>query len=170
MPSTRPLDQRKRPSRASCQFHRDLVHGLSAQPKRIPCKYLYDQRGSELFDRICEQDEYYPTRTELQIMHQHGAAVARRLGHKALLVELGSGSSVKTRIVLDHLIDPVAYCPVDISREHLLRVAAELSHDYPHVEILPIVADFAQDFELPRCGAAPRGGQRVFSWLDDWQL
>ena len=150
MPSPQPTVPQQRQARSSSQFYRDLTCGLRAQPKRIPCKYFYDRRGSELFDQICELDEYYLTRTELKIMRRHAAEMARQLGHRSLIVELGSGSSVKTRVLLDHLCDSVAYSPVDISREHLLHVAAELSSDYPHLEILPIVADFVRDFELPR--------------------
>ena len=150
MASTQQVHQDHRRSRANEQFRRDLLHGLRENPKRIPCKYLYDRRGSQLFDDICELDEYYLTRTELEIMRQCGGAMAHELGRESLVVELGSGSSVKTRILLDHLRDPIAYCPVDISRDHLLHVAGELSRDYPHLEVLPIVADFLHEFELPQ--------------------
>ena len=132
------------------EFRRDVVQGLKSEKKRIPCKYFYDKRGSELFDSICELDEYYLTRTELKIMQDHASAMAKYIGKNALLVELGSGSSIKTRILLDEVIDPVAYCPVDISQDHLLQTAAALSSDYPDLAVLPVVADFVQRFELPQ--------------------
>src|SRR5437773_11143672 len=105
------------PARLSTQqrsFLRDCLAGLSDRPKRLPCKYFYDQRGSELFDCICQLDEYYLTRAELAIMDQFAPAVGVRLGSRVMLVEYGSGSSVKTRYLLDALADPVAYVPIDV--------------------------------------------------------
>jgi dimethylhistidine N-methyltransferase len=131
------------------QFVQDCLDGLSADPKRLPSKYFYDGRGSQLFDQICELDEYYVTRTELAIMQSHGAAMAQCIGPGVRLIEYGSGSSVKTRILLDHLEDPVAYVPVDISRDHLLATADRLTNDYPQLEVLPVHADFTRDFALP---------------------
>ena len=93
---------------ASSQFLEDLLRGLNETPKKIPCKYFYDKRGSELFDQICELPEYYLTMTELSIMRRRAGEMARELGERCLLVEYGSGSSLKTRILLDHLKDPVA--------------------------------------------------------------
>jgi dimethylhistidine N-methyltransferase len=130
-------------------FYRDVVRGLESSPKRLPCKYFYDRQGSALFDQICDLDEYYVTRTELQIMQQFAAEMGEQIGPGVMLVEYGSGSSVKTRILLDHLIDPVAYCPVDISRDHLLATARDLTMDYPDIEVLPVCADFTRPFELP---------------------
>lgn len=130
-------------------FLSDVIQGLEASPKRLPCKYFYDQRGSALFDRICDLDEYYVTRTELQIMQRYAAEMGEQIGPGVMLIEYGSGSSIKTRILLDHLIDPVAYCPVDISRDHLLATARGLSADYPDIEILPVCADFTRPFVLP---------------------
>jgi dimethylhistidine N-methyltransferase len=130
-------------------FLRDVIQGLEASPKRLPCKYFYDQRGSALFDRICDLDEYYVTRTELQIMQRCAREMGEQIGPGVMLVEYGSGSSIKTRILLDHLIDPVAYCPVDISRDHLLATARGLAADYPDIEILPVCADFTRPFVLP---------------------
>ncbi|MGD9722541.1 MAG: L-histidine N(alpha)-methyltransferase [Pirellulales bacterium] len=136
-------------------FLHDVLAGLSASHKRIPCKYFYDKRGSELFDRICTLEEYYPTRTELAIMERHAAEMGAQIGPGAMLVEFGSGSSVKTRYLLDGLPQPVAYVPVDISGEHLYETAAELSLDYPHIEILPVCADFSGDFALPAATSKP---------------
>lgn len=131
-------------------FLRDVLQGLSAAQKTLPCKYLYDQRGSQLFDQICELEEYYVTRAELEIMETHAESIANQIGPSVKLVEYGSGSSVKTRILLDSLDQPVAYVPVDISRTHLLRTANDLQTTYPNIEILPVVADFTQHFKLPR--------------------
>ncbi len=136
-------------------FLPDVVHGLTLPQKSLPCKYLYDQRGSQLFDQICELDAYYPTRTELEIMESHVESIAFQLGEQVMLVEYGSGSSIKTRTLLDALEDPVAYVPVDISEEHLLRTAESLRSAYPEIEILPVRADFTQPFLLPQSHREP---------------
>lgn len=130
-------------------FHEDVVRGLRQRPRSLPCKYFYDERGSKLFDRICELDEYYLTRTELSIMERFAGEMAEQIGPGVMLVEYGSGSSIKTRILLDHLDEPAAYVPVDISREHLEQTARKLARRYPHIEILPVCADFTEEFELP---------------------
>jgi dimethylhistidine N-methyltransferase len=135
--------------RAHREFFRDVIAGLSAPAKELPCKYFYDQRGSSLFERICILDEYYLTRSELAIMHESAAEMGEQIGRGAMLVEYGSGSSVKTRYLLDALSEPVAYVPVDISGELLEQTAAELAADYPRIEILPVCADFTDSFELP---------------------
>jgi dimethylhistidine N-methyltransferase len=127
----------------------DILSGMAMSPKRIPCKYLYDQRGSKLFDAICELPEYYLTRTESLITRRFAPEIAEQIGPRAALVELGSGSSVKTRIILDHLKAPVAYVPVDISQEHLAQTAAELALAYPRLEILPVHGDFTRNLTLP---------------------
>lgn len=128
---------------------RDVIAGLQRTPKTLPCKYFYDERGSALFDEICELDAYYPTRTELAIMERHAPALAQHLGPRARIVEFGSGSSVKTQLLLDALVDPVGYVPVDISREHLLATAERLRERYPQLDIQPVVADFTKSFEIP---------------------
>ena len=130
-------------------FLRDVLAGLRQSPKQLPCKYFYDRTGSQLFDRICQLDEYYLTRCELAIMEEHAAEMGRQIGPGVMLVEYGSGSSVKTRYLLDGLVDPVAYVPVDISCEHLRRSARELARDYPRIEVLPVCADFTEELVLP---------------------
>jgi dimethylhistidine N-methyltransferase len=130
-------------------FLRDVLSGLSKRRKELHCKYFYDERGSKLFDQICELDEYYPTRTELGIMSEHARAIAQRIGSEAVLVEYGSGSSTKTRLLLDHLDSAEAYLPVDISGDHLQQTAQQLRADYDDLDIHPIVADFTTPFELP---------------------
>ena len=131
------------------QMSTEVLEGLGRQQKTLPCKYFYDQRGSQLFDAICELPEYYLTRTELGILETHLPAMAAALGARVLLVEPGSGSSLKTRLLLEQLTDPVAYVPVDISREHLLAAADKLNRLYPKLEVLPVCADFNQAFEVP---------------------
>ncbi|HYG90905.1 MAG TPA: L-histidine N(alpha)-methyltransferase [Azospirillum sp.] len=127
----------------------DVLNGLSHPRKSLPCKYFYDERGSALFDAICELEEYYPTRTETAILRRHAAEFADLAGPRVTVVELGSGSSVKVRILLDALKDPAAYVPVDISREHLLASAAQLAGDYPGLSVVPVAADYVQGFPLP---------------------
>ncbi|HTY54356.1 MAG TPA: L-histidine N(alpha)-methyltransferase [Candidatus Binataceae bacterium] len=130
-------------------FREDILSGMSRPHKELPCKYFYDERGSQLFERICTLPEYYPTRTELAIVARHGREMAARLGPDCLLVEFGSGSSLKTRSLLDVLSSPAAYVPVDISREQLLDTARSLIRDYPGLEVRPVYADFTEPFEIP---------------------
>jgi len=130
-------------------FRNDVWAGLARSPKQLPCKYFYDKRGSELFDRICLLDEYYLTRAELAITERHAAEMGQQIGDGAMLVEFGSGSSVKTRYLLDALPQAAAYVPVDISGEHLQQAADEIAADYPRVEVLPVCADFTEHFVLP---------------------
>src|SRR4051812_14351568 len=130
-------------------FREALIAGLSAPEKSIPCRFLYDARGSALFDRICELPEYYPTRTEIGILRDNAAEIAAAIGPDAQLIELGSGSSVKVRILLDALETPTAYTPIDISRDHLLAAASAIAADYPLVRVEVICADYGQAFDLP---------------------
>ena len=130
-------------------FFNDVVDGLGQPNKCLPCKYFYDERGSQLFDEICELDEYYLTRTEQVIMDQYADQMAAQLGERVMLVEFGSGSSTKTHVLLENLIQPSAYVPLDISEEHLLKTASALQLKFPGIEILPVVADFTRGFALP---------------------
>src|SRR5258708_26967933 len=100
-------------------FREEVLQGLRKPQKELPSKFFYDERGSQLFEQICALDEYYLTRTELGIMRDHAGAMAEVLGQQCLLIEYGSGSSTKTRLLLDHLLQPAAYVPIDISKEHL---------------------------------------------------
>ena len=135
--------------------------GAAGDPagRRIPPKWFYDERGSALFDAITELPEYYPTRAELEITRRHGREIATLVGPRPLVVEYGSGSSVKTRILLDHLVEPVAYVPIDISRDHLLASARRLAAEYPSLEILPVCADYTRPLALPTPARTP--GRRV---------
>jgi dimethylhistidine N-methyltransferase len=131
------------------EFRADVLRGLSAPVKRLPCKYFYDESGSALFELIAGLEEYYPTRTELAIMQTHAAEMAALLGRRCLLIEYGSGSSTKTRLLLDHLRDPAGYVPIDVSEEHLRRSSRALAREYPQLEVLPLSADFTRPLLLP---------------------
>jgi dimethylhistidine N-methyltransferase len=126
-----------------------VVDGLGKTNKELPCKLFYDKRGSELFNRICELPEYYPTRTEILIMKSHADDMAQAVGNKGLVIEYGSGSSDKTRVLLDHLQDPVGYVPIEISRAQLLESARRIAIKYPRLEVLPVCADYEQEYEIP---------------------
>jgi dimethylhistidine N-methyltransferase len=130
-------------------FREEVLQGLQKLPKELPSKYFYDEFGSRLFDQICELDEYYLTRTELIIMREQMADMISLLGPNCMLIEYGSGSSTKTRRLLDSLQTPVAYVPIDISKEYLLHAVAALSTAYPDLEVLPVCADYTSDFEIP---------------------
>ena len=133
----------------------EIIEGLSKQQKSLPPKFFYDERGSKLFDAICELPEYYLTRTELSIMQTHIDEIVSLVGPQASLIEFGSGSSLKTRMLLERLDRLAAYVPVDISREHLTAAAESLASDYPKVEVWPVLADFMQPFELPNPSVMP---------------
>jgi L-histidine Nalpha-methyltransferase len=137
------------------QFRDDAWIGLASPRKTLPCKYFYDARGSALFERICDLPEYYPTRTELAILEAHADEMAACLGPRCLLIELGSGSSRKTRLLLDRLHEPAGYVPIDISsaaRAGSLRVLAKA---YPSLEVLPVCADYGDSLELPHPRVEP---------------
>jgi dimethylhistidine N-methyltransferase len=127
----------------------EIVDGLSGSQKTISPKYFYDERGSQLFDDITRLPEYYLTNTELGIMRDNIDEIATLVGKQASLIEFGSGSSLKTRVLLEHLSELAAYVPVDISEEHLLASAADIRNQFPHIDVLPVVADFTQQFALP---------------------
>ena len=133
-------------------FRDAVLAGLSASPKSLPCKFFYDQRGSALFEAICEVPEYYLTRTELGILETHAGDMAARIGRNCRLVELGSGASIKVRLLLDALEAPVAYVPVDISRGFLRQAAAGIAADFPELEVIAVCADYTRPFTLPQIG------------------
>ncbi len=133
----------------SIGFLEDVLDGLMARQKWLKPKYFYDETGSRLFDRICDLPEYYVTRTELGIMQAHAAGMAHALGSRTLLIEPGSGSSLKVRLLLDRLDEPAGYVPVEICEAHMLASVRALAADYPALEILPMCADFTQSFQVP---------------------
>jgi dimethylhistidine N-methyltransferase len=130
-------------------FASDVLSGLSAPRKWLAPKYFYDERGSQLFEAITELKEYYPTRCELAILRKHKADIARVFGPKTALIEFGTGSTRKVRILLDAATTVEAYVPVDISAEMLRLEARQLQHDWPRLRVLPVAADFTQPFRLP---------------------
>jgi L-histidine Nalpha-methyltransferase len=127
----------------------ELLRGLSQRPKSIAAKFFYDETGSQLFDEICSLDEYYLTRTEMRILREKAPEICALLGPECRLVEFGSGSNAKTRILLDHMHAPAAYVPVDIALEQLLECSAGLARIYPELSITPVCADFTTAFTLP---------------------
>ncbi|MFV8836263.1 L-histidine N(alpha)-methyltransferase [Aquisalimonas sp. APHAB1-3] len=138
---------------AAGEFMADVLAGLAQPQPLIPPKYFYDDTGSRLFDRICELPEYYPTRTEMQILEQSAGDIGKRLGERIVLVEPGSGSSAKVSLLLKSLHHPVAYVPVEISGEHMLSSLTPLRQQFPNVEIIPVCADFTAGFTIPAVGA-----------------
>ncbi|MDC0032950.1 L-histidine N(alpha)-methyltransferase [Alphaproteobacteria bacterium] len=126
-----------------------LRAGLSQTPKTLPCKFLYDQKGSRLFDQICELDEYYVTRTENDILIHNAPEIAEHIGGNCHLIEFGSGSSIKVEILLRALWGIVAYTGIDISKEHLLASTAALAKKYPHLPVSAVCADYTRPFDLP---------------------
>ncbi len=130
-------------------FYEDVIAGLSLPQKAIPPKYFYDERGSQLFDRICDLPEYYPTRTETSLLSRIAPELTERLSATQHLIEYGSGASRKTRIVLDALPELKSYVPMDISEDFLLGVADTVSTDYPKLDVVPLVGDFTAELKLP---------------------
>ncbi|HXA08953.1 MAG TPA: L-histidine N(alpha)-methyltransferase [Chthoniobacterales bacterium] len=140
---------------ATSDFLEEAIAGLSSSPRTLPSKFFYDERGSDLFQEICELPEYYVTRTETEILRHYGAEMAESIGENAELVGFGTGAGVKTRMLLDHLQNLIAYVPVDISKQRLTESAEALSREMPALEILPVCADYLQPLELPTPSRKP---------------
>jgi dimethylhistidine N-methyltransferase len=141
----------------SSDFLADVLAGLLSNPRTLPCKYFYDERGAELFQKICELPEYYITRTEIDILDRNRADIASQLGPKVELIGLGTGAGTKTRILMEALKDPAVYIPVDISEKQLRESTPLFRKIFPNVEILPVCADYLQRVPLPsRCHNAER--------------
>ncbi len=136
-------------------FHSDVIAGLSQTPRRLSPKFFYDERGSQLFDAITRLPEYYPTRTELDLLQRHGEDMADMLGNDGLLFELGCGSDTKIRVLLDAL-QPRTYAPIDISREPLRLAAGAIAGDHPELEVHAICTDYSKPLALPDAVAATR--------------
>jgi dimethylhistidine N-methyltransferase len=126
-----------------------VLEGLSQRPKRISPVWFYDERGSCLFDEICDLPEYYVTRTELAIMREHLPEMAVLIGPRACVIEPGSGTSLKTRLLLDALDRPGVYIPVDVAQEHLIEAVSQLRSEHPGLLVHPICADFTGPFTIP---------------------
>lgn len=136
-------------------FLQDVLDGLRGDPKTVPCKHLYDERGSKLFDEICTLDEYYPTRTEVKIMRRHMEAMVEKIGPEALLIEYGSGTSEKTRLLLEAHPSLAGYVPIDIACRHVHRAAEAIRAEFPGLPVAPVCADYTDDFDVPVPGGAP---------------
>lgn len=141
-------------------FRADVLQGLAKPRKEIPPKYFYDERGSLLFDRICDLEEYYLTRTEISLLRDHQAELAEAIGPDCLLIEYGSGSSRKVQILLDALACPRAYIPIDISKEYLLRSSAEFVARQPGLAVIAVCADYTRLTQLPQV-MKHQGARRV---------
>ncbi len=131
-------------------FKEDVLAGLIQTPKRIPSKFFYDERGSQLFEEITKLDEYYLTRTEISILQRYLPEIASLVGPDALVIEFGTGAGLKTNMLLAALDRPAAYVPIDISREQLLDASLELVEAFPELEVWPVCADYTESFSLPK--------------------
>lgn len=135
-------------------LYHDVIKGLTKEQKYLSSKYFYDEKGSDLFEQICELDEYYPTDSEVSIMRFDIDEITNYLGEQIQLIELGSGSSMKTRQLLDHCRNLDMYVPVDISEIFLNETANRLRADYPDLNIHPVAADYTSPFDIPESDTA----------------
>ena len=145
-----------RPHRDDRALLASVLEGLRQHPKRISPVWFYDERGSCLFDEICELPEYYVTRTELAILREHLPEMSALIGPHACVIEPGSGTSLKTRLLLDALDRPDCYIPVDVAREHLIAAVSQLRTEHPRLLVHPICADFTDAFSVPDTGDSRR--------------
>jgi dimethylhistidine N-methyltransferase len=144
---------------AETSFAADTLKGLSSRPKFMSAKHFYDAAGSKLFDAITRLPEYYPTRSEIEVLRARSGDIAAAIPQGAALVEFGSGSSAKIRTLLEAAPKLAAYVPVDISADYLEAEATRLRRDFPKLSVLPVAADFTKPFELPaKVRALPRAG------------
>ena len=139
-------------------FRADVLEGLCASQKTIPCRWLYDRRGSELFETITRLPEYYPSRTEAAILSSNVRALADFVGPEAVVLEYGAGAGIKSRMLLSALRRPRLYLPIDIAGEYLNATVKRMQVDFPTLETWPVVSDFTADFAMP---AGLPGGRRI---------
>jgi dimethylhistidine N-methyltransferase len=149
------------PEEAQERLRREIHAGLRADPKTLRPKLFYDDVGARLFQDITRLDEYYVTRTEHEIMEAHAKEIAALIGPNALVIEPGSGEATKVRVLLDHLENPAAYVPIDISAEQLARVAGELVEEYPNLDVIPLETDFTRGLSLPDLPETTRDARRI---------
>ncbi|MGY6555835.1 MAG: L-histidine N(alpha)-methyltransferase [Wenzhouxiangella sp.] len=147
--------------KARAAFLDEVLTGLSASPRALPCKYFYDARGSALFEAICECPEYYLTRADLALHEQHMGDIGARIGPEAHIIEFGSGAGTKTRKLLAGLERPRAYTPIEISAAALKASARQLAADFPDIEICPLRADYTRDIPAERLTLEPPARRRV---------
>src|ERR1700742_1647436 len=141
-------------SPSAAEFRASVWAGLGQPRKTLQAKFFYDAEGSRLFEEICATPEYYPTRTERQLLVDIAPEILARGGPRRSVLEFGSGSGIKTRTLLSCLARPVAYVPVEISRAALVGAVSELAGDYPAIHIVPVCADYTKPFALPDVGEA----------------
>ena len=141
----------------AADFRDAVLRGLAQRQKALPAKFLYDEEGSRLFQKITRLEAYYPTRTETKLLRDHRQEMADLIGPGAILVEFGAGSLEKIRILLGAMDNPAAFVPIDISRSHLIKSAAELAREFPDLAIRPVVADFAKALSIE----AVEGGENA---------
>lgn len=146
---------------AVADFQASVIEGLSLKPKRLACKFFYDETGLDLFGKICETEEYYVTRTELALMRAIGPALAELAGPQRTVIELGSGSDLKIRLLLDALDRPAQYVPIDISPVHLRESAQAVAVDYPSLRVGAVCADFTALISIPAGAIEATGGARL---------
>ena len=137
------------PASSRDAFREHLITGLSLQPRQVSCKYFYDARGADLFQKICTLPEYYITRTEIGILRVRGREIAEALGPGIELIGLGTGAGTKAGILLEELQEPVVYLPIDISQEQLQNSCTRFRERFPGLEVMPVCADYLEPFELP---------------------
>lgn len=137
-------------------FADDVLRGLKKKDKSLPSKYFYDERGSELFEEICTLEEYYLTDAEMEILQNYSDEIAEAVGPNCLIIEFGSGSSTKTRLLLKELNNIAGYVPVDISQDFLLDEAKKLRKDFPDLDISPVAADYTKPFKIEQNGQSEK--------------
>jgi dimethylhistidine N-methyltransferase len=130
-------------------FRADVLAGLAQRRKSLPSRWLYDQRGSELFEEITRLDEYYLTRTETAILRRHAGEMAALCGEGALLLEYGAGAAIKSEILIAALKTPRMYAPIDIAADFLAQTVDRIRDRFPELPTRPIIADFTVDFDIP---------------------
>jgi len=140
----------------------DVLAGLRAPRKHLPCKLLYDARGADLFEQICMLDEYYPYRSELALLDQHLPAIAAAVGPAARVIEPGSGAGKKTRMLLAALDRPATYVPIDVSAAQLAATARDLHAEFADLEVVPIAADYTATLDLPPPRHAGRTLEEIY--------
>jgi len=161
---------------AAESFRDAMFAGLSETPRRLPSKFIYDERGSQLFDAILDRPEYYVPRVEMALLRQQAERIAGLAGFGCALVDYGSGSMAKARILLERLRNPAVYVPVDISAEHLLAHAIAVAADFPALPVYPVCADFLRGFPLPELAQAAHRrlgffpGSTIGNMTDDERL
>lgn len=142
-------------------FERDVIQGLSHSPKFLPCKYLYDEKGSDLFEQICEKKDYYVTRADLELHETKLPEISRLIGPRAHVIEFGSGAGVKTQKLISSLTEPRAYTPIEISPTALALSVEALQSVFPDLSIIPLEADYTQDIDADDLRLDPPAKRRV---------